>query len=313
MTVLACDLGGTRIKLGVVRDGRVVARRMLEAESRQGLGRRLDAVEAALRELAAEAGGALESCAGLGVSMPGIIDTRAGRVVAVNAKYEDAKDLDLKQWARDRLGVALAIDNDARMALIGEWRFGAGRGCDNVAMMTLGTGIGVAAAVDGRVLRGGHGQAGILGGHLTVNHAGRLCSCGNIGCAEAEASTAVLAELARDRADFADSALAREPVLDYRAVFTHARAGDACAAALAAHSVRVWSATAVNMIHAFDPERVIVGGGIAAGEGLLEAMQQYVNDHAWTPGHCVTLVRGELGDDAALLACQWLVEADEGG
>ncbi len=313
MTVLACDLGGTRIKLGAVRDGCVVARAMLEAESRRGLRRRLEAVEAKLRELAEQAGVGLGQCTGLGVSMPGIIDTRAGRVVAVNAKYEDAKELDLRRWARDRLGLALAIDNDARMALIGEWRRGAGRGCANVAMMTLGTGIGVAAVVEGRVLRGGHGQAGILGGHLTVNYAGRVCSCGNVGCAEAEASTAVLDELARGRADFANSALAGETVLDYRAVFEHARQGDACAAALAAHSVRVWSATAVNLVHAFDPERVVVGGGIAASEGLLAAMQGYVDEHAWTPGHRVELVRGELGDDAALLACEWLVQAGEGG
>ncbi|MEX2544977.1 MAG: ROK family protein [Phycisphaeraceae bacterium] len=322
MAVLACDLGGTRIKLGVVEAGRVLARRILDAESAHGLGPRLSAVEAALRELCDEAGVArvagvagagMAGVAGVGISIPGIIDPHAGRVLAINAKYDDATQLDLGAWARQCFNLPLAMDNDARMALIGEWRHGAGRGCDNIAMITLGTGIGVAAVVEGRVLRGAHGQATILGGHLTVDYAGRRCTCGNIGCAEAEASTDVLAALAQTRDDLATSALAGETILDYRAVFDWAKRGDTCAAALRDHSLNVWAALAVNLVHAFDPERIVVGGGIAASDDLLPAMQRYVDQYAWTPRHRVELVRGRLGDDAALVACEWLVEKNHRG
>src|ERR1019366_9751574 len=98
--------------------------------------------------------------------------------------------------------------------LVGEWKHGAGRSSDNVVMITLGTGIGTAAIIEGKLLRGAHGQAGVLGGHSTVCYGGRACSCGNVGCAEAEASTAFLAEIARTDADFTASQLAHEPVLD---------------------------------------------------------------------------------------------------
>jgi glucokinase len=148
----------------------------------------------------------------------------------------------------------------------------------------------------------------VLGGHTTVRYGGRPCTCGNIGCAEAEASTAFLAELAATRADLASSALAREPVLDFAAVFGLATTGDACALALRDHSLLVWSTLAVNLIHVFDPERLIVGGGImASADVVLPAMREYIHRHAHTPWGKVTILASELGDAAALLAGEWLL------
>ena len=217
--------------------------------------------------------------------------------------------IDLRTWSRAELGLPLAIENDARMAVIGEWQAGAGRGSDNVVMMTLGTGLGTAAVIEGRVLRGKHGQAGVLGGHLTLRYGGRACSCDNIGCAEAEASTAFLAELAKTRPDFAASLLAREPVLDFAAVFPHAAAGDPCAAALRDHSLLVWSSLAVNLIHAYDPEVLVLGGGImASGDVILPAIRDYVARYAHTPWGKVRVVASELGDTAALVAGEWLLQ-----
>src|SRR5262249_5203514 len=142
---------------------------------------------------------------------------------------------------------------------------------------TLGTGLGASAVIEGRVLRGAHGQAGILGGHLTLRYGGQPCVCGNLGCAEAEASSAVLRELAEERPEFRASALAGEATLDYAAVFRLAANGDACALRLRQHSLEVWSALAVSLIHAYDPERLILGGGImGSGEVILPAIREYV-------------------------------------
>ena len=184
--VLACDLGGTRLKLGVVRGGRVLAEAVEPARSKEGLAPRLPVIKAAWLRLLDELHLDVSGCAGISVSFPSLIDTASGKVLAEYGKYADAPGLDLRAWARAELGLPLAIENDARMALIGEWRSGAGRGVDNVVMITLGTGLGTAAIIEGRVLRGRHGQAGVLGGHLTVRYGGRKCSCGNMGCAEAE-------------------------------------------------------------------------------------------------------------------------------
>ncbi|HWQ93371.1 MAG TPA: ROK family protein [Clostridia bacterium] len=307
MITLAADFGGRRIKLGLVRDGQVAARQVLPANADQPLEARLEAVAEGLKTLCGELGLATADCGGVGFAYPSIIDTRQARILDHFGKFGDASRLDLRAWAKNTLGLPLAIDNDARMALIGEWRYGAGRGCDNLAVMTLGTGLGTSAVIEGRVLRGAHGQAGILSGHLTVRYGGRPCVCGNIGCAESEASTWMLERLAAEREDFAGSALKAEPVLDYAAVFRLAAAGDPCAQALRQHSLQVWSATAVNLVHAYDPEKIVLCGGIMASAAVIvPAVQEYVARHAHTPWGKVEVAASVLGDEAALLACEWL-------
>ena len=309
MIVLACDLGGTRMKVGVVRDGQVLARTGIPANSKAGLVPGLPALAAAWRQLLVELQLAPRDCAGISVSFPSIVDAASGRVLAEYGKYADAMDFSLRDWARQEFNLPLAIENDARLALIGEWKFGAGRGSDDVVMITLGTGIGTSAVIQGRVLRGQHGQAGVLGGHSTVRYGGRKCSCGNVGCVEAEASTAFLAELARSDSGFAASRLAAEPTLDFAAVFRHAAAGDACAIKLRDHSLRVWGTLVVNLIHAYDPEVVVIGGGImASADIILPATKEYVRRHAHTPWGLVRIVAGQLGDNAALVPGEWLLQ-----
>jgi glucokinase len=307
LITLAADFGGRRIKLGLVRDGRVAARQVLAAEADQPLRARLDVVAEAMRALCARQHLELRDCDGVGFAYPSIIEPRRGTIMDHFEKFGDASQLDLRAWAREALDLPLVLDNDARLALVGEWQYGAGRGCDNVAVMTLGTGLGTSAVIEGRVLRGAHGQAGILGGHFTVRYGGRQCVCGNLGCSEAEASTWMLGKLAQEQDGFAESPLGREAVLDFAAIFRLAAAGDACACALRDHSLRVWSATAVNLVHAYDPEKLILCGGImASADVIVPSMQSYVERHAHTPWGRVQVVPSVLGDDAALLACEWL-------
>jgi len=309
MTVLACDIGATRFKLGLVKNGQVLRQDVFPSHSEQDLGDRLPELADALRRLCRAAGLTVSDCRGLSISVPSVVDCDSGRLLAHYGRFRDMPALDLRGWARRELGLPLALENDARMATIGEWRHGAGRGCDDLVMITLGTGLGTSAVIQGRVLRGKHGQAGCLGGHLTVRYGGRACGCGNLGCAEAEASTAYLAELAKAQPNFAASALAREPVLDFAAVFRLAAKGDSCAQAIRDHSLRVWSSLAVNLIHAYDPELVILGGGImASADVILPAASEYVRHHAHTPWGKVCVVASELGDSAALVAGEWLLE-----
>ena len=151
MSVLACDMGGTRIKIGIVRNGCVLAQEAIPAHSDRGLGPRLPALADAWRRLAASIDLKLETCRGIGVSFPSLMDMATGRILADYGKYSDAMNIDLRAWAHQEFGLPLAIDNDARMALIGEWRHGAAKGCDDAVMMTLGTGIGTAAIMQGHV------------------------------------------------------------------------------------------------------------------------------------------------------------------
>jgi glucokinase len=170
-------------------------------------------------------------------------------------------------------------------------------------MIMLGTGVGGAAMIGGRLLRGKHGQAGCLLGHFSCELGGRLCSCGNVGCVEAEASSSVLDGLCREHPQFAGSALAHLEHVTFKDVFAHADGGDPCAKSIRDRSLRVWAAAAVSWIHAYDPEVIIFGGGVmSAADSILPAISAYVDRHAWTPWGKVRLRKGALGNDAPLFA-----------
>jgi glucokinase len=131
---------------------------------------------------------------------------------------------------------------------------------------------------------------------MTAQIGGRSCPCGNVGCWETLASTAALPATG-DR------------FRDYEAVFSAAEAGDACALHLRDRSLEVWGALAVSLVHAYDPEVLVIGGGVAsAGEAVLGPIREAVRRNAWTPWGEVRVVASELGHDAALVGCEWLLE-----
>jgi len=306
--VLVADAGGTRIKVALMRDQSVLAQHCLEARSHEGLAPQLPRIVRAFNELRAQTGIAPGDCVALGLAFPSLIDFPKGRVRSAYGKYEDAPHLDLSRWAREALGLPLVLENDARMALLGEWQAGAGRGSDDLVMVTLGTGLGTAALIQGHLVRGKHGQAGVLGGHLTVRQSGRRCTCGNRGCAEAEASTYALPAIAAERSDFSNSSLRHLKVIDYAAVMRMARERDSCATALRAEAIKIWSSLLVNLIHAYDPERVIVGGGILAGApDFFPELVQQVRAQVHTPWGEVAILAARLGDTAAFFGGEYLV------
>ena len=128
-------------------------------------------------------------------------------------------------WARDEFDLKLQIENDARMAAMGEQYAGTARGVKNLVVMTLGTGIGTDIILDGKLLRWVHAHAGCFGRHLTTKFDGRPCHCGNIGCAETEASGWSLLLIARERPGFAQSLLAEVEPLGFRELFSRNGSG----------------------------------------------------------------------------------------
>ena len=301
--ILAGDIGGTRIKLGLVRGGRGLAGVEMDGEAGRGLELALQRITMAVPRLCRRARVKPASIAGFGLSFPGIIEPRTARILSTPAgKYDDSKDLNVPELVERLLGLPTRICNDANAALAGEWRYGAVRGCRSVVMMTLGTGIGASAIIDGVPLRGQHGQAGCLGGHLTTNLDGKVCLCGNLGCAETEASTWALPAQARNHPAFAKSRLARRKKLDYAAIFAAAALGDVLATALCERALRVWAAVLVNLIHVYDPEFAVIGGGIMrSGAAILPPLRRYVAKHAWTPWGKVRIRAAALGNEAGML------------
>jgi len=298
---IGIDLGGSHATIAVVKDDRLLASDRVSLDSAQPLRPVLRVFAATIRKLLAELKMNAMECEGVALGFCGLADARTGRVVSTNKKYEDAPLIDFQAWCGQEFGLRFGIENDARMALLGEHHAGAARGCDDVVMITLGTGIGGAAMIEGKLLRGKHAQAGCLGGHLPAKVGGRPCTCGAIGCLEAEASGWSLPLLAREWKGFSDSKLAGREKINFQTLFELADDGDRVANEIRDYCLKVWATGAVGLIHAYDPERIVIGGGVMRrGAVILPYIQAYVNQHAWTPWGKVEIVAAQLGNDAGL-------------
>jgi glucokinase len=298
---IAVEVGGGHTTCALVDSSRIVGRTSVDGNSRS-LATTLETVEVGVRTLLSSVGAVPNDCVGISIAFCGIVDSVNSRVVATpQGKFDDACELDLAGWSRDALGLSLRLENDAGQALLGEhWR-GAARGFQDAVLVTLGTGIGSGAMVDGRLLASRHHQAGVIGGHIPVAVDGRMCTCGGSGCAEAEASTWALPSICADWVGFSESSLAQEERIDYATLFRHYDAGDAVAAAVLERSCDVWATLAVALIHAYDPEVLLFGGGVMQRrEDLLPRIRARVNERTWTPGRTVPIEPAALADDAPL-------------
>lgn len=307
--IAAIDLGGTRTKYGLVEEGRVVAAEVCHAQPGKSIAIHLQDIGESLRQLCLKSGTTLESCKGIGLLSTGLVDNRRMKVLSTNRKYEDAVRFDFRGWAAGLAGLELRLENDARGALIGEWRYGAGRGVGNLFMVTIGTGIGTAAIVEGRPLTGPHFSGGNLGGHIVVRSGGRACTCGGRGCLEAEASGWALPEVLREHSGYAESSLKNVDPVGFKELRDHAIAGDACARDIQDRFYQLWGEALVSYIHLLDPERMIVGGGIMHEPvEVLERFREIVRELAWTEEGHVEIVAASHPDHAGLIGAAALFD-----
>ena len=302
MKAIAIDIGGSHAVAAVVENDAILASRPIAVPDAGSFAKLLPAVTAACRDVLTRCGLSARDCAGVAVSFPGIVDPFSARIFSTpKGKYDDSANIDLRQWSRECFGLPLRIENDARMALLGERFCGSLRGCDDAVMLTLGTGVGGAVLAGGRLVRGKHFQAG-LGGHIPVLFDGRACICGSRGCVEAEASPWALAEICPAWPGFSASPLAAEPVLDFAALFRHSAAGDPVALAIRDRCLTVWACGIVGLIHSFDPEAIVIGGAVMkSADQILPFLEHYVHTHGWTPWGKVLVNCAKLGNDAGLL------------
>ncbi|MDR1455308.1 MAG: ROK family protein [Tannerella sp.] len=308
MYTAAIDLGGTIVKIGLVKEGEVVASVQLESNLPAGLVANLPRIRQAVDGLLSRQQVTAAALDGVGLAFPGLVDPKECRVISTNQKYDDAQDFDLRGWAEAQWGVPFHLDNDARLAVVGEWYRGAAAGRDNVVMVTIGTGIGTGVIIEGKVLYGRHFQAGSLGGHFTLNPRGRRCSCGNIGCVETEASSFFLPDIIREHPALTDAFKRQAAGYGFREIFGLARQGHREATLLRDECMDVWAAATVTYIHAYDPEIVVVGGGVAgSADVLLPHIARIVDERAWCPSGKVEITVAALGDRAALAGLDYFL------
>jgi glucokinase len=285
---IGVDLGGTKILAGVVdRDGSIVGRheRATPQDSQEHV---LAELEAAVAELMAD------SVAAVGFGVPSPIDQAKGVVVrCVNVPLEDAP---LRDRMHERFGVPVGLDNDANAAAHGEWRAGAGRGEDDIVMLTLGTGVGGGVISGGRPFRGRNGAGAELG-HVVIVHDGRPCqgACTGRGHLETYASGSAASAAARE---------AFGPSADAHRLVRLANEGDPQAMELLEDVARHLGSGIGSFVNIFGPQLVILGGGfgVAAYDYLRGPAEEVMRREALEPMRSAArLAKAELGTAAGLI------------
>jgi glucokinase len=286
---IGLDLGGTNIKgLAVTPAGRVLAEKLLSTGSagERSWVRNVDRVLTGLRKLV--------KCppAFIGLAAPGLAALDHRSIAFMPERLPGLEKLD---WQNHfRVPFAVPVLNDAHAALFGEvWR-GAARGCRNVLLLTLGTGVGGAAIIDGNPLRGRLGRAGHFG-HVSLAPEGPADITGTPGSLEDAIGDSTVQ--ARSHGRFCST----------RDLVAAARKRDADACRIWIASVRSLAAGIASLINALDPEVVILGGGITqAGAALFRPLQDFLNQFEWRPGGArARIVRAKLGDRAGAFGAAW--------
>jgi len=317
---ISIDLGGTKLRVALVAHDRILDRVALPTNAALGPSGICDQIGQMIKQLtdrldtgptgtpiANEIGGEI---AGIGMSCAGPINTETGTVTDIPT-LPGWEGFALAATLSQRTGLAVRVENDGIAAALGEWRHGAGQGARNMVYLTVSTGIGGGAVVDGRLLRGHRGMSGHIG-HMRMAQDGPRCHCGVVGCFEALASGTALTQRALDAVSSAASpylaSIPDDAGIDARAVIEGARAGDPHCLQLVADEAMYLGQGITSVIHMFSPERVIIGGGLSHAFDLLEpGILDVIRRDALAPFRQVPVIPAALGDNSGLMGAAALI------
>ncbi len=289
---IGIDIGGMSAKFGLVEKNQVIEERLVQTGAGFSYKEFLDAAAdtvAALREN--------REVEAVGVSSCGLIDSAQGKIVySNNMGWEDrsvATDL------AGRTALPVRVANDAKCAALAEAVYGAGRAYRRVCMLTLGTGVGGGFVCDRRLPGGLYGDADGIMGHITVERAGRLCSCGRKGCLEAYASATAVMEAYRERTGQG---------LTAKEIFMRAGEGEDAALGVLSEFRYYLAEGLISLVNVLRPEVVVVGGGLAASYALfINEVEKQVNRYAFGGERLpVKVVPAELGNRAGMVGATLL-------
>jgi glucokinase len=281
--VVGIDLGGTSIKIGrFTPDGRCVKHFSVPTPQPSTPEAVLDAIVKGIAQIVSE----FSKLQAIGVGTPGPVDA-AGRVARLAINLDGWKDIPIAGWLQSKTGLPTILGNDANCAGLGEAWLGAGRKCQNLIMLTLGTGVGGAIILDGKLYTGPQGTAGELG-LITIKPSGPICNSGNRGSLEQYISA---------------QAVRRETGLEPEVWGQRAAAGDQAAIEFWQKYGRYLGVGLTSLIYVLTPELIILGGGISASSAyFLPTAQQEIDERVLFPSRQGTkIVTAELGNRAGML------------
>lgn len=264
--VVGVDLGGTKIYTALVKlDGSIVKEVTVPTEANRGEDVVLDKILKTIDEVIN--GIDINDIQSIGIGSPGPLDVENGLIVYTpNLPF---KNFNIVKPIVDKYNLKTYLDNDANVATLGEFMFGAGKGSKNMVFITVSTGIGGGAIINGNLFRGSTSNALEIG-HATVMKGGPRCGCGNTGCSEAVASgTAIMKRAKEAVASKIETSLKNYEDVTTKEVFIEAKNGDQVAKDILDEALAYLGITVANTANTFDPDKIVIGGGVSEGGQLV--------------------------------------------
>lgn len=312
---IGIDVGGTNVKIALVDgEGKIIYSNSVPTYAQMGYEYTVNNIKQAIRDLMKETNTDAKEIEGIGFDFPGQVDYKTG-VVKLAPNIPGWVNVPIAQMIEEEFNIPTRIDNDVRCAALGELKFGAGKGCENFVCITVGTGIGSGLVINGQLVRGAANAAGEIGHIKLQMNGGPICGCGDTGCLEAFASGPSIVAMAQEylkggkSTKFREMAGADGEITPY-IVAKAAEAGDPVAKRIFEIVGTYIGMGLVSVINLLNPEKVIIGGGVAAaGDLLLDPIRKTIKERAMVvAGNSVEIVPAELGNSAGVIGASMLVE-----
>ncbi|MEI2279759.1 ROK family protein [Paenibacillus polysaccharolyticus] len=306
--IIGIDLGGTNIKSAVFNTAfKEIHERSDATEADEGPIHVLNRMANITQEMMAAEGIHPDQVNCMGIGVPGLLDPQTGLSI-FSPNFPEWENIQVVNHMNNHVDFPIFIDNDVRVNLYGEWLFGAGVGCRNLVLLTLGTGLGSGIVNDGKVIYGATSSAGELG-HMNMYREGRACRCGSSGCLGRYVSAIGMVRTLTEKLEAGRSSMITEWVEgDSSRITAHMISnaydlGDALAVEVMHETGEILGFGLSNVINMLNPEMIIVGGGMsAAGDRLLNTVRNTVRNHSLklSSGAC-TIVQAKLGGQAGVI------------
>lgn len=314
---IGIDVGGTNVKIALVdKSGKIIYSNSVPTYAKMGYEYTVNNIKQAIKDLMKETNTTAKDIDGIGFDFPGQVDYKTG-VVKLAPNIPGWVNVPIAQMIEEKFHIPTRIDNDVRCAALGEMKFGAGQGCENFVCITVGTGIGSGLVVNGQLVRGASNAAGEIGHIKLQMKDGLICGCGDTGCLEAYASGPSIVAMAQDyitggkSTKFREMAAAEGGEITPYMVAKAAEAGDPVAKRIFAIVGEYIGIGLTSVINLLNPEKVIIGGGVAeAGDLLLDPIRKTIKERAMVvAGSAVEIVPAQLGNSAGVIGASMLIDA----
>lgn len=300
---LGIDIGGTAVKIGMVtEEGKILLSNSYDVAFDSYETPIFDTVKKSIEIFIRENYIDMKSIEGIGVSATGQVNSNTGTIIGVGGNIKNWCGTEIKKELEEIYNIKTTVVNDANCMVIGEQWVGKDRGYKNIVGVTIGTGVGGGIIVDSKILLGSIGIAGELG-HFSINSEGKKCTCGNIGCYEQYASTTALIKIVRDKFEELDILSFKKEDLNGKVIFEEVSRGNKKLQEILDEWIINIGKGLVSLVHIFNPEIIIIGGGVSKQEELfIKPLRKYVLENVMKRfGENLRLEAAELGNNAGLV------------